>query len=334
MFTSKLKNISKSTSFSLTILNKNLNKPNFSILIANSPNSFFNNKTIKKNPELIKLNRFSFCSNNNKTNKNYSSEKLTSDFDKHIKKEIAKSDKEIERQKKIEEWKRLKNSTYTKDEFENLIKNREEILLIEISNSNKKKLKFFKTMCLFFNIPVSLCITFFIDSILPTYIPGNKKHAAMWYGLMATDYILFVNGVLILSALANICLNAKYLPKENMIEFTKLNILNKPFVVKETIENIKRTNAGVFSPFNSLKSKITNQVYALKGIGEWKDIKLFNYLFPSPVARKEKTEMKDVKKKKAAAAAAVEARSLNTEKENEKDGSAAANNNSDEINKV
>lgn len=173
-------------------------------------------------------------------------------------------------------------------------------------------------MCLFFNIPVSLFITFFIDSILPTYVPGNRKHAALWYGLMATDYILFVNGVLILSALANICLNAKYLPKEHMMEFTKLNILNKPFVVKEKVENIKRTNSGLFSPFNSLKSKATNQVYALKGIGEWKDIKLYNYLFPLPVVRTEKTEMKDVKKKKAASAAAVEGRKSANESNDDK----------------
>ncbi len=219
------------------------------------------------------------------------------EFNNELKKELNKQDKERQRQIKIEEWKKLKNAVYTKEEFDSKILNKDEILLIEISDSNKKKLKFFKIICLFFNIPVSLFITFFIDSILPNYVPGNKKHIALWYGLMATDYILFVNGVLILSALANICLNAKYLPKENMIEFTKLNILNKSYVVKEHIENIKRTNSGIFSPFSSLKSKVTNQVFALKGIGEWKDIKLYNYIFPLPIFRIQKTELKNIKKK-------------------------------------
>jgi hypothetical protein len=304
MFTLKPKNINKITLSSLTNLKENLIKTHFSILTINHLNKKnINNNNVK----IFKINSFSFYEKND-TNK-----KSHSDFDKQIKKEIDKADKERERQIKIEEWKKLKNSTYTKDEFENAIKNKDEIVLIEISDKNIKKLKFFKNMCLFFNIPVSLCITFFIDSILPTYVPGNKKHAALWYGLMATDYILFVNGVLILSALANICLNAKYLPKENLMEFTKFNILNKPFVVKEKVETIKRTNAGVFSPFSSLKSKATNQIYALKGIGEWKDIKLYNYLFLLPVVRKEKTEMKDVKKKKAASAAAVEERKSSSE---------------------
>jgi len=300
---SKLRNITKSISFPSSKLNKYQNKTNFSFLTINNHQNkiqeqqFFSKNIYKKtNSDYIRsLNGFCFYS------KKDSDGKISSNFDKQIKKEIDKADKERERKRKIEEWKKLKNSTYTKDEFENIVKNKDEILLIEISNSNKKKLKIFKKMCLFFNIPVSLFITFFIDSILPTYVPGNKKHAAMWYGLMATDYILFVNGVLILSALANICLNAKFLPKENMIEFIKLDILNKPFVVKESVETIKRTNAGVFSPFNSLKSKATNQVFALKGIGEWKDIKLFNYLFPLPVVRKEKTELRDVKTKKASA---------------------------------
>lgn len=292
MFALKLKNTSNNTLSSLSNFNANLKKTNFSMLTIRNTNKKINN--YNNNIKLIKIKSFLFTENQN------AKEKKTSEFDKHIKKEIEKADKEREKQKKIEEWKKLKNSIYTKEEFLNVTKDKEEIILIEISDKNRKKLKFFKNMCLFFNIPVSLFITFFIDSILPTYVPGNKKHVALWYGLMATDYILFVNGVLILSALANICLNAKYLPKENMMEFTKLNILNKPFIVKEKVEIIKRTNAGLFSPFNSLKSKATNQVYALKGIGEWKDIKLYNYLFPFPVVRTEKTEMRDVKKRKIA----------------------------------
>jgi len=291
MFTLKIKNIYSKTSATYSLLKHldNFHKIQFSCILINN-NSNKNTNQINK---LLKVSQFPISENTeNKTKANF-------EFDHQIKKSLEKADKERERQLKIEEWKKLKNSVYTKEEFEIATHNKEEILLIEISDSNNKKLRFFKKLCLFFNIPVSLFITFFIDSILPNYVPGNKKHIALWYGLMATDYILFVNGVLILSALANICLKVKYLPKENLIEFTKLNILNKPFVVKEKIENLKRTNAGVFSPFNSLKSKATNQVFALKGIGEWKDIKLYNYLFPLPVVRTTKTELKDVKKKKA-----------------------------------
>lgn len=252
---------------------------------------FDNNYPNTQNSLLCYIKSVKFCDNFKNENNNKIKNKTDDEYEKQIKKELEKTDKERERQKKIEEWKLLKNAVYTKEEFEQAIKDKSEISLIEISESNIKKLFIFKKICLFFNIPVSLFITFFIDSILPAYEPGNKKMAALYYGFMATDYILFVNGVLILSALANICLNAKYLPKENMIEFTKVGILNKPYIVKEKIENVKRTNQGLFSPFNSLKSKATNQIFALRGIGEWKDIKLYNYLFPFPQKRTGKTEL-------------------------------------------
>lgn len=228
----------------------------------------FDSKITNKNKSLFSLNKFSFAKN--------------SEFEEQIKKELEKSDRERIKEKRIEEWKKIKLASYTKEEFDKHIEGKDEILLIEISDANKRKLFFAKRFCVFFNIPVSLFITFFIDSILPTYIPGNKRHAAMYYGLMITDYILFVNGVLILSAISNVCLNAKYLPKENIVQFVKFNLLNRTFTVKEKIEDVKKISSGPFSPFNSLKSKATNNTYALKGINTWSDIKLFNYLFPTP----------------------------------------------------
>jgi hypothetical protein len=119
----------------------------------------------------------------------------------------------------------------------------------------------------------------------------------MYYGLMITDYILFVNGVLILNAISNVCRSAKYLPKENIIEFVRFNLLNKTYIVKEKVENVKRINSGPFSPFNSLKSKDTNNTYALKGINIWNDIKLFNYLFPMPQKKTPKGDERDKNRK-------------------------------------
>ena len=236
---------------------------------------FSNFYHLKKKYIFSKSNCFKFS---NKTHNN--DNKTDEDYEKEIKRELQKSDKERERLRKLEEWKKFQSSVYTKEEYEIAIKDKDEIIIIEISKSNKRKLYFSKYFCVFFNIPMSLFITFFIDSFLPTWEPGNKRLSALYYGLMAVDYILFANGILILNAINNVCLVAKFLPKEQLMEFTKLGLFCKPYVIKEKLENIKRTNPGIFSPFNSLKSKETNNYFALKGIGEWKEMKLFNYLFP------------------------------------------------------
>ncbi len=261
--------------FKITNKNNNNNKDN-------NIKDINNNLLIKNN--FFPISKFSFT-------------KKTSEYEEQIKKELEKSDKERSREKRVEEWKKIKDASYTKEEFEKHIEGKDEILLIEISDANKKKLFFAKYFCVFFNIPVSLFITFFIDSILPTYIPGNRKHAAMYYGLMITDYILFVNGVLILNAISNVCLNAKYLPKENIIQFVRFNLLNKSYIVKEKVEDVKRIGSGPFSPFNSLKSKATNNTYALKGINIWNDIKLFNYLFPIPQKKTPKADERNKNRK-------------------------------------
>ncbi len=116
------------------------------------------------------------------------------------------------------------------------------------------------------------------------------KIKPMYYIFLIIDYLLFFNGISILFGSRHLVLLAKYIPKEKMIEFTKLSTFCRPYIVKESILDLKRTHGGIMSPFVSIKNKSTNSTYSMNSVGIWTDRKLYNILFPPPVKKERKKE--------------------------------------------
>ena len=154
--------------------------------------------------------------------------------------------------------------------------------LSEIKQNNKKKLLLAKKLSLYLNIPMSILIMVLIDYGFGDVTDMNPKKRPLYYVTLTLDYMFFLNGIAIMAGLRNIVLLAKYIPKEKVVEFTKLSFFSKAYQVREPVEQLKRAGGGnaKLTPFLSLKNKISNNMYSMNGIGEWRDRKLFNALFP------------------------------------------------------
>lgn len=211
-----------------------------------------------------------------------------------IEKELEETDEEIQRKRDLEEKKKMLAAVYTEEELNAINESGREIIFNEIKEKNKKKLLLAKRLSIYLNIPLSIALMFLIDYLFgdTSEIPPRKK--PLYYACLFVDYHLFLIGITILAGCRNIVLKAKYIPKEKAIEFTKLTLFSKPYTVKEKVADLKRVGNGRMTPFMALKNKITNSIYSMNSVGEWKDRKLYNALYPPPI-RKAKNK-KDGKK--------------------------------------
>lgn len=215
------------------------------------------------------------------------------DADKSEKSEVQKELEETPEEKfkriELEEKKKFLQATYTPEEFEALQQKGEEVVFMEIKPQNKKKLLLAKKLGLYLNIPMSILIMILIDYGFGDVTDMNPKKRPLYYAALTLDYMFFLNGIAIMAGLRNMVLLAKYIPKAKTVEFTKLSFFSKPYNVVEKVEELKRIGGGSnkLTPFLSLKNRISNNMYSMNGIGEWKDRKLFNALFPihKPVAK-------------------------------------------------
>lgn len=243
--------------------------------ILNVPNLYC--KTININKSIYKLNKLNTYSNPKISNKFFFSQKIKEE----LKKELEKTEEELKETKNKEEIRKLFNSSYNFEELNKINQSKEEIKIMEITDKNLKNIKIAKFICLYFNLPVSFLITYFLEFHLGEAAIKDKYY----YILLALDYILFFNGALVLASLRNVVLAFKYLPITKEVEVTKLNIFNKEKISKYKIELLKRTPRSLLSPLISLKHKKTNEQFSMNGIGKWLDIKLYNSLFPTPTVK-------------------------------------------------
>ena len=204
----------------------------------------------------------------------------------------TEKDKEIQTEADIEKARKLKEmmATLTAEEFEAIQQSTAEHTIMEIKEKNRKFLIRAKTIALYVNLPLSVALVYVLEYSFGEIAEADIKKLVLYYIVMLADYFLFFNGVLILTALRNFVKIAKYIPKDKTMEFTKLNWLCKEYIVKEKAENLKRMPRMPFSPFVSLRSKKTNVEYSMNGIGDWRNIKLYNTLFPIPPKIKRKRE--------------------------------------------
>jgi hypothetical protein len=211
-------------------------------------------------------------------------------------KELKETDKEIEEKLKQEELIKIFNSTYTPEQLEEINKKGEEVQLMQIKPKHHKFLLLAKRICLFINIPLSICMTATCEYNISHFDETSGKKLSTYYFLYLCDYLLCMNTIIVLHGLRNIVLLATYIPKEGVIEFKKLSRLNNILTSKVNIDMLKRVQRSAMTPYKALKNTKTGEGYSMFSIGNWNDIALFNTLFPKPQV-KSKKEMKDKKAK-------------------------------------
>jgi hypothetical protein len=236
-----------------------------------------------------------FCSKiNEEKNKNDQEETINNENSplsekSEVQKELEETPEERLKRIELEEKKKFLQATYTQEELDALNQKGEEVVIMEIKPQNKKKLLLAKKLSLYLNIPMSILIMVLIDYGFGDVTDMNPKKRPLYYAALTLDYMFFLNGIAIMAGLRNMVLLAKYIPKEKVVEFTKLNFFSKPYKIIEKVDELKRIGGGSnkLTPFLSLKNRISNNMYSMNGIGEWKDRKLFNALFPihKPVAK-------------------------------------------------
>jgi len=184
------------------------------------------------------------------------------------------------------------NATYTPEELNKINEKGEEKIIMEIKSQNEKYLKLAKRLGLYLNIPMSIFLMYMIDYGFGDVDEILPKKKPLYYSLMVLDYLFFLNSLMILSGVRNIVLLAKYIPKEKVIEFTKLSLFCKPYQVKDPLSELKRAGGAnaKMTPFLSLRNIKTYNAYSMNGLGDWKDRKLFNALFPKIIKEKKKTK--------------------------------------------
>jgi len=252
------------------------------------------------NKFICKISNSNFC----KINKNQSQVeeekdkevKVSDKIDKSENKKNTNKDSEPEQteplsEKELAKQKRLKEmmATLTEEEFLAIQETNKEYIIMEIKAKNYNYLLRAKRIALIINLPLSVILAFSLENIFGEIPEADITKLVAYYLTIIFDYFLFFNGVFILTGLRNFVLLAKYLPKDKMMEFTKLNWYCKKYTVKESAENLRRMPRMPFTPFVSLRSK-KNQEFSMNGIADWKNIKLYNYLFPIPQKIKRKKE--------------------------------------------
>ncbi len=172
---------------------------------------------------------------------------------------------------------------YTKEEYDIVInttyKDINEINLFEIATFNLTKAKNAKKFSLFFNLPVSIGITMLSEF---KFFEGTKFNDLSGV-LFFMDYTLFLFAITTLSGLRSIVVTCDYSKEDKTIIFTKLTYTNKPYIVKEKIEDLERVTENALTPFLTLRNKMNGNKYSMTGTGNYKDFKLYNYLFPHPI---------------------------------------------------
>jgi hypothetical protein len=244
------------------------------------------NNFTNKRPSLFKglFNKLRGFSTNSESPNNIVTDKNEQKIlEEELQKELKETDSEIQLKLKKEELIKQYNSTYTQEELDKINSKDEDIVLMEIKPQNYKQLLLAKRLSLFFNLPLSAFLTFYCEYHLG--LDANEespKHTKFYYFLFFVDYMLFLNGCIVLYGLRNIILLASYIPAEKVIEFTKLSMFCKEYNKKVPIDNLKRVSRSPITPFLALKNKKTNEDYSMFSVGIWKDITLFNTLFPKP----------------------------------------------------
>lgn len=216
-------------------------------------------------------------------------EKFENVDDKNLENEIEESEEVKQAKINLEQKKKFLSSEYTPEELDLINDKGSDIVFMEIKEKNRKKLYFAKRISLFFNIPLSLALIYLIDYFFGDIKSLDSKKKIAYYLSLFLDYTLFLNAITILAGCRNIVLLAKYIPKEKTIEFTKLSLVCKPYILKEKISDLKRVGSGSLTPFISLKNKYNNSIYSMNSVGIWKDRKLYNAIFP-PEIRKTKNK--------------------------------------------
>jgi hypothetical protein len=252
------------------------------------------NNLIKKNfcKKSISDRFFSFLKF--RKNKEADSEKAIRD---ELDEELKETDEEIKNKQNREELIKIFNSTYTEEQLAEINKKGEDVQLMEIKPHNYKYLLLAKRISLFFNIPLSIFLTYICETNISNFDEESGKKLATYYFLYFCDYLIFMNTLVVLHGLRNIVLLATYIPKEGVIEFKKLNLINQIKTKKVKIEDLKRMARSPMTPFKALRNKKTREDFSMFSIGNWNDIALFNTLFPKP-KKVTKENIKNPKKTK------------------------------------
>lgn len=199
-----------------------------------------------------------------------------------LEKELKETDEEINNKLKREELIKIYNSNYTQEQLEEINKKGEEVQLMEIKPENYKYLLLAKRISLFFNIPLSILLTYICETNISNFDEESGKKLGTYYFLYFCDYLLCMNTLVVLHGLRNIVLLATYIPKDSVIEFKKLTLLNKIKTKQVKVEDLKRMARSPMTPFKALRDKKSGEDFSMFSIGNWNDIALFNTLFPKP----------------------------------------------------
>jgi hypothetical protein len=253
-----------------------------------------------KRPSLFKglFNKLRGVSSNTESPNNIVTDKNEQKIlEEELQNELKETDTEIETKLKREELIKLYNSTYTQEELDKINSKDEDITLMEIKPQNLKQLLLAKRLSLFFNLPLSAFLTIYCEYNLGIEVNNEDttgtSNTKFYYFLFFVDYMLFLNGCVVLYGLRNIVLLAQYIPAERVIEFTKLSMFCKEYTKKIPIDELKRVSRSPITPFLALKNKKTNEDFSMFSVGIWRDITLFNTLFPKP--KKERNPKREPK---------------------------------------
>jgi hypothetical protein len=167
---------------------------------------------------------------------------------------------------------------YTKEEVEKLIEINDKIKLMELSDNKLNKYILAKRFSLFVGIPVSILISLFFNTDLSQI--ENTKIISFESLILLLDYALFIGGCSTLFALRNVVIVANYIPKQQMVEFIRLNLFSKQVRHSIPINEIQRVKQSHKAAYKVLKNKKTLDEYSMLSKDKFFDIKLYNTLFP------------------------------------------------------
>jgi hypothetical protein len=186
-----------------------------------------------------------------------------------------------------------KEETYTPEELENIHQEEKVIKIMEISERNFKKIKKYKTLALYFNLPLAIILPILNEFYLAEWSETSSKASLIYHLLFVVDVACFGGAVGGIHGLRNVVILCNYLTKERKVEFTKLDFLRRPYKIVYNPEDLKRVARNPYTPFLSLKHKSKKEDFSMSGIGKWFDVKLFNTIFPLPSQQSNKKRDSD-----------------------------------------
>lgn len=188
-----------------------------------------------------------------------------------------------------------KNSYFTglsKEEFDEKLQTIDDNYhIFEISPESLAKIKRAKRISVYFNIPVSMTLTFLGEPLLSGLIDYAKFKSLIF----VCDYTFFLFGLTTLTGLRNIVLSCHYHKSIDSVTFVKLGYFNQKYKVTLSVTELERIYDNTFTPFMSLKSKINNEGFSMNGTGTFLDLPFYNHLFPylKPIPQAKKGPMLD-----------------------------------------